>query len=492
MSAPLHVAIPDGTGPYWRGLLGRAGLPVRELGTADHAAATLFLPDAAGLASRALRQIVARWRGAGVPALAGPAWGKVFGVHLARGAGIGLCRGEAALVRRLDPAPLLVLPLPDAERLLRAPACLQELAGPRGANAREVISTADHGGLRRCVTAALRGLAFAAGRPFVHLAHLPPGRHGALAVRIDADGYRQEATDGVLAALHGAGLRATWFVDVERHLLRGGLPHVRAIAAAGHEVQSHFFRHYTYRSAARNERNLRRSLDELARIGIVATAAAAPFGTWHPGLDRALRACGLRWSSEFSRAHDDVPGGLAGTADEPWQVPVHPVCPALLLAGGAGPAAVREWFGAELRQCLARGEPAAFYGHPIDDLGRVPDLLPALAAAARDLAPSLWTPTLGELHPFCRRRAAQPLHVEFDGDVARGEVDGAAPLVVERAGAPPATVYGNFALRAVRPALAEDHGPVLVPAPYRPRARGRDRLATRKLQLRRLLHELRR
>lgn len=492
-AAPLHIAVPEGTAPYWLSLLRRSGLPVRTLGSCDHANATLFLPDAAGLGSRALRRTVAQLRFSGTPVLAGPSWGEALDVHLPGGDELGL-GGETEGVRRIDPSPLLVLPLPSAERLLRASAQMTTLAGPDGLAADEVLATADHGGLRRCIESSLRSLAFAAGRPFVHLAHSPLGFDGAFVFRVDADDHRAPATATLLDSLSRAGLRSTWFLDVERHLLRGGLADtVRQLREGGHEIQSHFFRHYTYRTAARNQRNLQRSLDELRPLGVAPTAAAAPFGSWNAGLDQALRACGMQWSSEFSRVHDDVPGPLAGAADEPWQVPVHPVCPALLFAAGADAEAVSRWFRAELQNCLQRGEPAVFYGHPIADLERCPDLLPELAASARSAVRSLWQPTLGELHAFARQRAAQDIAIEVADGHIEGDADGPAPLVIERAEMPSVCVAGAFSLpQAAAVPTTHDHGPILVPAPYRPRSTRRNRLRTHRLQFARLLREIRR
>jgi hypothetical protein len=492
-AAPLHIAVPEGTAPYWLSLLQRSGLPTRTLGSVDHTAATLFLPEGAGLDSRALRRTVARLRFGGTPVLAGPAWGEALDVHLPPGTEVGL--GNAAEgVRRIDPSPLLVLPLPGAERLLRASASLTTLQGPDGLAAGEVIATADHGGLRRCIESSLRSLAFAAGRPFARLAHAPLGFDGTFAFRVDADDYRAAATATLLASLSRAGLRSTWFLDVERHLSGDGLRDtVQRLRAGGHEVQTHFFRHYTYRSTARNQRNLQRSLDELRALGVAPNAAAAPFGSWNAGLDAALRACGMQWSSEFSRVHDDVPGALAGATDEPWQVPIHPVCPALLFAAGADVGAVSRWFLAELRECLQRGEPAVFYGHPIADLERCPDLLPELATTARSSVRSLWQPTLGELHTFARQRAAQSLCIDLVDGRIEGDTDGPAPLVLERADLPPATVAGAFSLPQGEPTpFTHDHGPILVPAPYRARTAHRDRLRTHRLQFARLLREIRR
>lgn len=484
-ASPLHVAVPEGTDPYWLDLLARSGLAVRELGTCDHRAATVFLPDAAGLSSSALRALVAARRAAGEPLLLGAPWARALGVPVATACdlGVGLRPTDGTWLR--SPGPLVALPLPTAERLQRTAARLTTWSGPSGLAAAEVVAVADHGGLRRCVTAALRWLAFAAGRPFVHLAHAPMGYDGVLAFRIDADDHRGSATDAVLRELAAAGQRATWFIDVARHVARGGMGSLAAIRAHGHEIQSHGYRHYTYRTRTRNRDNLRRSLEVLTVHGHRPTAAAAPFGSWNRGFAEALRDCGLRWSSEFSRAYDDVPGAF-GEAGAPWQVPVHPVCPALLFAAGADAAGVRAWFTAELAACLARREPAVFYGHPIDDLGRCPGLPSLLVAQARQAGRSLWQPTLGELHDFHRARAAARSEARWNGTDVIGDVDGPAPMLVEAAGTEPVAMLGDFVFRWASPSTA-----VLVPTPYRPRARQRHRLRTHRLQLARLWREVR-
>ena len=478
----VQIAIPAGTATYWSALLQRSGLPVRELDDSVTTGTMLFLPDAAGCGSRAMRQSVASHRRRGVPVLAGTAWGRCLDLP-PDGASRSVATGLA-----------LRMPLPSAASLLRESARLVPIAGSCDREVAEIVATVDHGRLRRDIEAALRSLAFAAGLPFVRLAHAPVGCDGALVVRIDADGHRAASTEHTLAELANARLRATWFIDVERHLGNGGMPSLARIAACGHELQSHGFRHYTYRSAARNERNLRRSVEVLAAHGQPVDAVASPFGTWNRGLATALRACGMTWSSEFARVYDDVPGSLGGSIDEPWQVPVHPVCPALLLAAGATVAEVHGWFRSVLMQCLQRGEPAVVYGHPIDDLERCPGLLQDLHETALCHVPRLWQPTMGELHAFYRQRAAQPCEVELAGDDVVGVVSGPAPLLVERRGRPTVAVHGGFRLPP-QPTLLVPTTipmPMAAPVPYRAAPRAGERLRTGRLRLARLLRELRR
>jgi peptidoglycan/xylan/chitin deacetylase (PgdA/CDA1 family) len=489
MPSPLHVAIPAAAHPYWRGLLQRSGIPTTPLDADTGPECTLFLPDAGGHEGASQRQHVARLHTAGAPVLAGTAWAQTLEVPT-RLHWFGATDPGAVLAARQAPAPLAILDLPNAERLLRPSASLVRRDGPDGLAVHEVLATVDHGGLRRRVEQTLCRLAHAAGRPFAQFGQHPGHHRQTLAIRIDADGYRRAATEALRDSLRRAALRSTWFLDVERHARGDGLAGLADLRADGHELQSHGFRHYTYRSRTRNERNLRRSAAALAAFGVRVDAVAAPFGTWNPGFDQAVRALGWTWSSEFSRVHDDLPGPLGGTPDEPWQVPVHPICPALLFAAGASVAQVHAWFRAELAACQARGEPAVFYGHPIDDLERCPDLLPELAASARAAGP-LWQPTLGELVAFHRARATSTLTVHPTTHGFELESSGPAELHVQLPDGSEQWFAGSGLLPVARPQRAASAA-LLVPQARRTARPARAKLRTTKLQLARLWRELKR
>ncbi|GAB4159086.1 MAG: hypothetical protein Fur0037_26420 [Planctomycetota bacterium] len=484
---PIQVALPDGIHPYWPSLLRRIGIPAGRIGHSP--CAILFLPDDTGVGDADLRSRVADLREQGAPVLAGIAWGEALGARLRGRDLVGFSQRSIEGIRRIDPSPLLALPFPEASRLLKVSSSFATFTGPNGSAAEEVVARADHGGLRRAVEDALRGLSFAAGRPFARLSPLPYGKDGGLAIRVDADGYRESSTRAVLASLAASGLRATWFVDVERHEANGGMEDVRRIAALGHDVQTHLWRHYTYRSEEQNRRSLARSLEVLARAGIRATAAAAPFGTWNRGFAAALRREGIQWSSEFARVHDDVPSCLGGEPGEPWQVPVHPICPALLLARGHTPDDVAAWWSRVFSRCLARREPAVFYGHPVGGLDRCPGLLPAIARTARGLCRDLWQPTLSELFAFFRARAEQSPRVSMDGNCLIGCCDGPAPLIVELPSSAPLVLRGEF---AVVPRGCADLRAPLRPAVYEPLRRGNARWRAARLRARRMLAEIRR
>jgi hypothetical protein len=503
MKAPaLHVAVAADLDPYWFDLLMRAGVPVRLLGTCDHGAAVLFLPDRAGLHSRATRALVDRCRQQGLAVVAGAHWGSaLLGGRVRRVHATSVCAGVRGLPMtpvRLHgdvevlatatagrvwpadipastsvaaPAPVLVLPLPAEAPLGGGAHTVTMAVGTH--EVAEVVSAADHGALRALCTAALASMAHASGRPFARLAAAPDGFGGTLAIRVDADGGSPAETAAVLASLAQSNQRATWFVDVERQLADGGRA-VTAIAAAGHEVQSRFFHQCVYRSARRNRNNLERSIAGLAALGVQATAAAAPSGGWNAGLAAAMRECGLDWSSECTRAHDDVPGTFGGDPARPWQVPVHPVSPGLLLAAGCSDEEVNHYFGALLADRLAAGEPAVFYLHPIGELGRCPGLLPHLDRVATSEALPVWRPTLGELCAFHRARAEQLVECRLGRNTIAGGVDGPAPLLLDQPDGSRLTLRGSIEVaRVALPAPVPEcrPGPILVPAA--PQGKGR-------------------
>jgi hypothetical protein len=180
------------------------------------------------------------------------------------------------------------------------------------------------------------------------------------------------------------------------------------------------------------------------------TAAAAPFGTWNEGLRAALRATGMTWSSEFGRLHDDVPCEISGRSDdahEPWQVPVHPVCPGLLLQRGLGEREVAAYFVARLEECLDRGDPAVFYGHPIGELERLPSLFVELDRALSGRPRPVWRATLGELLEFERARRAQRVECRIEDRFLEGSTAGPAGVRVET---PAGTVHAPRAASRCR------------------------------------------
>jgi peptidoglycan/xylan/chitin deacetylase (PgdA/CDA1 family) len=433
---PTRVAVPADTPAYWIDALHRSGLFVARGGPTT-AAKTAFVPPESSIPDAELRAMHA----AGLAIVGdGRVADVLCGVPCApvrlqgiRGTGPLFAGCETirmpAIVRTtasrvtLDTdgaAPVLALPLPTATTLLAATPALHGFPAAESLHVHEFVSGSDHGGVRRLLRNALRLVQHLQGETFATLEEFPSGCSGAIGIRIDADDFDAAATATVVDSLERARFRATWFIDVERHEDKGGRDAVLGLADRGDEVQSHFYHHYTYRSAERNRRNLARSRSVLREWGIEATAAATPFGSFHGGVLAAVRAEGLDWTSEFSANYDDLPSSMHGSA----QIPVHPVCPILLLQAGLSVDAVHKYYTDRLREHLSVGESTIFYGHPIRDLGAVPELFLALRAIlteheARTGFP-VWQPTLGEFKAFHDRRRR---HLED------GRLDDSAPGV---------------------------------------------------------------
>ena len=433
--------------PYWIDLLDRLGVPRRRLEQAAPGDGVMFVVAPQVAASAVAR----RMHAAGVPTIASAlAARELSGLRVRKQAAVGVTGGgelfrdcaqillrsdvvvaESATHGRLFPSgrpavwvgrshgtPTVVLPLPDPEALLTGRAELTVFAEHDGV-AGELVGRCAHGALRRLVRNALRVGCDAVGMPFVHKAPAPNGAGGSFAVRVDADSFDPDATAAVETAMRRVALRATWFIDVERHQRNGGEPWVRRLQQLGHDVQSHAYHHYTYSDERRNRINLERARQVLKEWGVDSAAAAAPFGSWNDGWRRALLAMGVGYSSEFALAWDDVPGRYPRLGvDAPWQVPVHPVCPVLLSRAGMSADQVYRYFCAYAERTLTAGDPVVIYGHPIGDLQACPDLFVQLAQtidrwSAQAGGDPVSRLTLGELFAFWRRRADQPIAVRW-------------------------------------------------------------------------------
>ncbi len=119
-------------------------------------------------------------------------------------------------------------------------------------------------------------------------------------------------------------------------------------------------------------------------LGIRAGGVRGPARPLAPSLDDQLEDLGYLYSSDFQLGYDDFPF-------YPWkgdrfsrilQVPVHPVCEGLFLeAGVCDPGIIADYFRQVVGAKLDAGELAVIYGHPERRLGRMPEVMTALARA---------------------------------------------------------------------------------------------------------------
>ncbi|WP_165073685.1 polysaccharide deacetylase family protein [Paludisphaera rhizosphaerae] len=178
---------------------------------------------------------------------------------------------------------------------------------------------------------------------------------------------------------------------------------------AGRDAQSHGHYHYVYRDPEANLRNLERADLILRDRGFEIEGFAAPHGRWNPSLDDAIEALGYSYSSDFQLGYDDLPffPWKDGRFSRVLQVPVHPICEGLFLdAGAVDGRPVAEHLAAVVEEKIEAGEPAFVYGHPERRLGRMPEVMLALASTLSN-RPLVWRTTLTEMARWWRWRASR-------------------------------------------------------------------------------------
>jgi peptidoglycan/xylan/chitin deacetylase (PgdA/CDA1 family) len=108
------------------------------------------------------------------------------------------------------------------------------------------------------------------------------------------------ALPAVLDALDACELRATFFVEAINCEIYPDA--VRAIAARGHEIGHHGWRHERWSDldAARERELLSRGLDAFAALGIAVGGFRPPGGELTPRTAALLREHGLRWCSPLA------------------------------------------------------------------------------------------------------------------------------------------------------------------------------------------------
>jgi len=133
----------------------------------------------------------------------------------------------------------------------------------------------------------------------------PAAGRGEVALSLD-DGPDPEVTPRVLEVLERRGARATFFCIGERAERHPAL--VRAIAAAGHEVENHSLRHrhdFGFLGPRRYLREIGAAQDALAALaGTAPRFFRAPAGMRNPFLDYALTRLGLQLVSWTRRGYD--------------------------------------------------------------------------------------------------------------------------------------------------------------------------------------------
>lgn len=267
----------------------------------------------------------------------------------------------------------------------------------------ERVARHDRGGIRRRLIGRLRDAVTTAGGLWIRLAPFPHPYRSAFSFRADLDEPLVDDYFRYARAREPLGDCCTHFVSTHAYAHHPSV--LRDLA--DHDPQSHGHFHHVYREAQANRLNLERAHRLLSSFGLEPTGFASPHGRWTAGLDDVLEDFGYNYSSDFQLGYDDFPffPWKGGRFSRVLQIPVHPVCEGLFLeAGIRDGATIGEHLADAVAARLDAGELAIAYGHPERRLGRMPEVLHALAraVASRSL---VWRTTFSGLSRWWRWRA---------------------------------------------------------------------------------------
>jgi hypothetical protein len=248
----------------------------------------------------------------------------------------------------------------------------------------------------------LRDAVTGAGGVWMRVSPFPYPYRSAFSFRADLDESVPEDYERFAAARASLGRCSTHFVSTHAYT------HHQSVLSdlRRHDTQSHGHFHHVYREPELNRMNLERAHRILCSSGIEPVGFASPHGRWRMSLDEQLEDLGYLYSSDFQIGYDDFPF-------YPWrgdrfsrvlQIPVHPVCEGLFLDAGVNdPELIGDYFRRVVSARLDRGELAVIYGHPERRLGRMPEVLHAIAAAV-DARTLVWKATFSDLARWWRWR----------------------------------------------------------------------------------------
>lgn len=288
----------------------------------------------------------------------------------------------------------------------------------------ERVSLVARGEIRHLVRSALTWLHNMRGFPYAHLWYFPGDAHSVATLRVDTDGAPRDDIDALHRIMQDAGVRGTWFLDVQAH--ETWLPHFHALA--GQEIGLHCYEHRFGSDVKADEANIRRGNDLLRAAGWTVAGFAAPFGTWTPAYGALIDRMGFAYSSEFGCGYDTLPflPERHAATSTTLQVPIHPISIGSLLRTGASGRSMKQYFEDTAADLVSRQMPLFFYHHPTH---RHWDVVHAMVSTYQD--PGIMKLTLGEYARWWQQRALLDVAIEVAGHhimVRNGDLANAADV----------------------------------------------------------------
>lgn len=233
----------------------------------------------------------------------------------------------------------------------------------------------DTGAMRRLGFELLQRAFHRLGLPLVRVSPMA-GAGRDFSIRIDADGFSEPSTESVLRLAKRFQMKFTWFIDVEGW--GNNLNWVRRLRDDGQDVQLHCYFHRTYRSYWANRANIRMGRRLLRQHGCDVEAVVSPYGFYYDGHAYALRDEGIRYSSEFAFATDDLPAYPGNCSSAPLQIPSHCGSIGELRQAGFRPDEIMSHFREAVAKLCRQNGMAILYDHPLDRMERHEDGLRVL------------------------------------------------------------------------------------------------------------------
>jgi len=287
--------------------------------------------------------------------------------------------------------------------------------GVNGKNPIENVSFINKAGIREKVICEVKKELFRQNLPYIHLSHCPAGYRNISIFRIDCDKADRDSFFKLAGLSLRHNFKFTWFVDVKSQ--EGYLNEITAIMSDGHDVQLHCYDHETYKNYKANLNNIKKGKDLLERAGIPVVGFASPFGKWNSSLNRVLEELSIEYSSEFSAGYDDMPFfmPLVTRMSHVLQIPVHPVCIGSLRNAGFTVEEMMSYFDRIIGLKYQRNSPLIFYGHPLNEIDKYPEVLGFVLDKLNSFK-DVWHTTMTEYSRWWKHRLNSEYRVEFGDD----------------------------------------------------------------------------